>query len=118
MPLVAAGRAVCSRCLEPIDPSDEWDAGHVEDLVDGGRADGVVLPEHRACNRRAGARLGNQRRGGRRRRLAAWLESAARFFLTGPRPRHPALSRFSPHKIPGLSQDRRMTMHRPGWTGE
>ena len=71
-PIVASGLAVCWRCTEPIDPTEPWDVGHLEDLALGGDPD-LVAPEHRYCNRAAGARLGRLLR--RRRRL-----QPARFF--------------------------------------
>lgn len=77
-PAVAAG-ALCWQCQAPIEPGQEWDAGHVDDLATGGAPAGTRLPEHRRradCaaggNRARGAHLGNQLR--RRRRLAEWLE--------------------------------------------
>lgn len=41
----------CRRCGKPIPPGDRaaWDLGHPEPFE----------PEHRGCNRQAGARLGN-----------------------------------------------------------
>lgn len=71
-PLVASGTAKCWRCDELIDPLDEWDAGHLEDLATGGAPAGRRLPEHRRCNRVAGAQLGAQLRRSRRRRLDEW----------------------------------------------
>lgn len=61
-PLVASGAAVCWRCGEPIVPDlsldgDGWDAGHAVSIAEGGHPDGVRVPEHAACNRRAGAEL-------------------------------------------------------------
>lgn len=74
VPLVASGLAICARCHTPILPTDEWDAGHVDDLALGGHPAGPVAPEHRRCNRAAGARLGNTIRTRRGRvRLADWL---------------------------------------------
>jgi hypothetical protein len=72
-PLVASGRAVCPRCRQPILPGQQWDAGHVVDLATGGHAAGRMVPEHRACNRSAGGRLGNQLRRPSRRRITDWL---------------------------------------------
>lgn len=71
---VAAGLAVCPRCLEPITPGQAWDAGHVDDLGTGGHRAGPVRPEHATCNRSAGGRLGNEIRRARRgrRRLGEW----------------------------------------------
>lgn len=71
--LVAAGRAVCWRCTLPIHPTDQWDAGHTTDLALGGHPAGTVAPEHRRCNRSAGADLGNAIRARKRVRLADWL---------------------------------------------
>jgi len=56
-PLVAAG-TTCWRCGLPIDPGQPWDAGHLDDLATGGHPAGRRLPEHRRCNRAAGAVLG------------------------------------------------------------
>jgi hypothetical protein len=47
----------CPRCLRLIQPWDAWDLGHRVDLVDGGD-DLTTSPEHAACNRQAGGRLG------------------------------------------------------------
>lgn len=100
-PLVASGSALCSRCLEPIHPDEPWDAGHIDDLALGGAADGPVAPEHRSCNRRAGARLGLALRSTtrRRRRPEAWLASALDgpvFFQTGSSRARPVARVFSP----------------------
>jgi hypothetical protein len=49
---------VCRRCGLTLEqrrvshPADEWDAGHLND----GEVGGVLVPEHRSCNRAAGAR--------------------------------------------------------------
>lgn len=72
-PMVAAGLAVCWRCGKPI-PADareeDWDAGHLDDLARGGDPDDERrAAEHSSCNRSAGARLGNQLRSRRSRRL-------------------------------------------------
>lgn len=102
VPLVASGTAVCSRCLEPIDPTEPWDAGHIDDLALGGAADGAVAPEHRSCNRRAGARLGLALRSTtrRRRRPEQWLDSASAgpvFFQTGLSRARPVAGFLSPN---------------------
>lgn len=68
-PLVESGQAICGRCGKPIDPADEWDAGHALDLVTGGHPDGFRSPEHSPCNRSAGAKVGNVMRSAARRRL-------------------------------------------------
>ena len=75
-PLVASGRAVCWRCGKQIKPDEPWDAGHLEDLALGGRPDGERAPEHRSCNRSAGAKLG--------RSLASRRRLRPQVFLGGP----------------------------------
>lgn len=72
-PLVASGMAVCPRCRKRIEPGQQWQAGHVEDLALGGATAGPMVPEHRSCGSSAGAILGNQLRARPRRRLASWL---------------------------------------------
>lgn len=49
-PQVDAGRVDCARCHEPIEPGRPWDLGHTDDRT------GWTGPEHRSCNRVAGAR--------------------------------------------------------------
>lgn len=66
---------VCPRCEEEVTPGQAWDMGHQEDLALGGHPLGVMVPEHRTCNRRAGGQLGALLRPRGRRRLAEWLES-------------------------------------------
>lgn len=56
-PHVVAGLVTCWRCGQPIPPRSVWDLGH--DDNDRSRYRG---PEHRRCNRAAGARKGNARR--------------------------------------------------------
>jgi hypothetical protein len=57
---IAAGRlpAICQRCGQGPKPGVEWqwEAGHVQDVVLGGGPE--VRPEHRYCNRKAGAQTG------------------------------------------------------------
>lgn len=50
-PLVDAGAVVCPRCHQPIRPGQPWDLGH----VDGSGRRLYSGPEHRRCNRSAGA---------------------------------------------------------------
>jgi hypothetical protein len=58
---VDAGQAACSRCGGMIVPGTPWDLDHTPDRL------GWLGPAHRRCNRAAGARVANARRGGRRR---------------------------------------------------
>jgi hypothetical protein len=53
---VAAGRATCCRCGEPITPGAAWDLDHTDDRTS------YSGPAHRSCNRSAGARKGNAKR--------------------------------------------------------
>jgi hypothetical protein len=55
--VVRAGLAVCASCGEAIDPGEPWDLGH----LDGGDRNAIAGPEHRSCNRRAGARFQTRR---------------------------------------------------------
>jgi len=48
-PIVALGRTCCARCGELIEAGSPWDLGHADGESRGG-------PEHRRCNRAAGAR--------------------------------------------------------------
>lgn len=57
--ITADGGALCFRCGDWISPDEAWDLGH-DDITDEVRG-----PEHAYCNRSAGARKGNARRGGR-----------------------------------------------------
>lgn len=57
---VAAGGVCCARCGGVIVPGSRWDLGHTDDRS------GWVGPEHASCNRAAGARVGNARRGRQR----------------------------------------------------
>ena len=59
------GSTRCARCGKTLDegrlshPRATWDAGHV---IDGDLSAGLVA-EHSSCNRSAGARAGNAKRG-------------------------------------------------------
>lgn len=52
-PIVARGGAICARCDEEIVPPEPWDLGHTDDRAT------WTGPEHRDCNRAAGARTRN-----------------------------------------------------------
>ena len=56
--VVARGGVMCARCGREIVPGSPWDLGH----VDGSGKGEYSGPEHRRCNRRAGARRGNRLR--------------------------------------------------------
>ena len=60
VPIVAAGHVQCWRCRKYIGPGDLWDLGHRIDVSAGGTDDDTA-PEHRACNRAAGARVTHAR---------------------------------------------------------
>lgn len=92
-PLVRSGHAVCWRCGLPIAPTEQWDAGHLDDLGTGGHPAGKRVPEHTRCNRSAGGRLGHVLRSRPRRRLAEWLA----FFDDRDPKDTPDLLHFSPN---------------------
>ena len=54
VPSVEAGLVDCARCGVRIQPGEPWDLGHTEDRT------GYNGPEHRSCNRSAGARNSNK----------------------------------------------------------
>lgn len=56
-PLVFADHdGICARCDERIDPDEDWELGHVVPHVAGGPFQRENLrPEHKRCNRMAGA---------------------------------------------------------------
>lgn len=60
-PIVATGQLHCWRCNQPIHPGQPWDLGHLIDVIAGG-TDTNTQPEHRTCNRAAGADITNARR--------------------------------------------------------
>lgn len=53
-PKVEAGLIDCARCGVRIQPGEPWDLGHNDDRT------GYNGPEHRSCNRSAGARNSNK----------------------------------------------------------
>jgi hypothetical protein len=61
--------AQCWRCARTIDVGMPFDMGHVVDVASGG-GQGPLLPEHRRCNRSAGARLRAKKMAGRQERPA------------------------------------------------
>lgn len=50
---------ICPRCMGPMYSHQDLDVGHVKDAALGG-AHGPRRYEHRSCNRRAGAQLGQR----------------------------------------------------------
>ncbi len=48
----------CRRCHQTAIPGDPWEAGHIRD----GDPNSPLAPEHRSCNRSAGATHGNAMR--------------------------------------------------------
>lgn len=58
---VRLGGVVCWRCGKPITRTEPWDLGHAD-----GSSTIYAGPEHRACNRRAAARLTNSRKSAQR----------------------------------------------------
>jgi hypothetical protein len=60
--VVDSGGVACARCGCLIEPGSLWDLGHVD-----GDKSRYAGPEHRRCNRAAGARRGHRLRAVRRR---------------------------------------------------
>ena len=64
--IVDRGEAVCSKCGRAVTPPTPWDVDH---RVNRDQAPGLTWEPsnwaiaHRACNRAAGARYGNRKRG-------------------------------------------------------
>ena len=63
--------APCTRCPDLVDGTTAWDVDHVHPLAQGGALWDPTNhgPAHAACNRSAGATMGNHLRSGRGRRL-------------------------------------------------
>lgn len=57
----AAWPGDCWRCGRPLEITDPWDVGHIEDRVDGSTntAENIGGPECYPCNRGSGGRRGN-----------------------------------------------------------
>jgi len=66
--LVATGKMCCAHCGWPIVPGTLWDLGH----VDGSAKTEYAGPEHRRCNRVAGARIGGRKVSQLRIRSRVW----------------------------------------------
>lgn len=66
----------CQRCGQlGRGPRDPWDAGHLRD----GDPTSPLGPEHRSCNRSAGATLGNAKRRARRQAQPAPTDTSWRW---------------------------------------
>jgi hypothetical protein len=70
-PLVEAGHVACWRCGWYIHPAEPWDLGHDDDDRSMYRG-----PEHRSCNRRAGAERNRSHR-----RPACWCGGRCRLHI-------------------------------------
>ena len=55
-PHVRSGRAVCTRCGQPIQPGDKWHLDHRDDRA------GYLGAAHAVCNLRAAAAKTNEKR--------------------------------------------------------
>lgn len=70
--------AICIRCHGGPRLGDPWEAGHLVDAVFGGGPE--IGPEHRSCNRRAGAQTAAKlKKLAADRRAAAKIEETAQW---------------------------------------
>jgi hypothetical protein len=77
--------AICARCGQGSRPNDPWEAGHIVSVALGGGPE--VRPEHRSCNRKAGAELNvSMKRAAIEKKAAARIATTESVFsLNSPR---------------------------------